>query len=202
MTAGLIPKQEYRHIEPGWHVCVATERLRAGLARPAHYRAFPSSGVSGQGVHTPQQPRIDLSVVLWAAPVTALLAAVALAWSLAGRHAAERRVIVAIMRGFGDRFVDEFERPLFRTRAVEPALDSRLRFAPYRRRLEVLLAPTSGHTYPNLSDHRKNVEYDVERVLTLLNDAQFVNEPLYTEGRWVVIPLRVNRHDMQQGGAR
>ena len=103
------------------------------------------------------------------------------------------------MRGFGDRFIAEFERPLFRRSAVDPAVKSRLRFAPSRHRLEVLLAPADGRTYPNLVDHRKNVEYDVERVQQILRDEPFVSGPLYAEGSWVVIPFRFETDRQQEG---
>jgi hypothetical protein len=103
------------------------------------------------------------------------------------------------MKVFGDRFISEFERPLFRRCADEPSLRSRLRFAPRRQTVEVLLAPADGRTYPNLSDHRKNVEYDVERVLRLLRNATFKTGPLYAEGPWVVIPFRLETDRQQEG---
>ena len=104
------------------------------------------------------------------------------------------------MRGFGNRFIAEFERPLFRRTASDAAVRSRLRFAPSRHRLEVLLAPADGRTYPNLVDHRKNVEYDVERVERILGAEPFVGGPLYAEGSWVVIPFSFET-DRQQEGA-
>jgi hypothetical protein len=93
------------------------------------------------------------------------------------------------MRAFATIFVSEFERPLIRRRADESPVKARLRLAPARRRLEVLLAPADGRIYPNLFDHRKNVEYDVDRVLGLLKDEPFISAPLYARGRWVVIPF-------------
>jgi hypothetical protein len=102
------------------------------------------------------------------------------------------------MKWFGEAFVREFERPLFR-QPVSRRIDrrdghpvrSRLRFAPRRHRLEILLAPHDGRIYPNLSDHRKNLEYDIERVVHLLGDQPFRTGRLYAEGRWVVIPFSV-----------
>ena len=67
---------------------------------------------------------------------------------------------------------------------------SRLRLSPARARLKILLAPGQGRRYPNLSDHRKNVEYDVVRVLGLLADDSFVRDSLYTQAEWVVVPFR------------
>ena len=82
----------------------------------------------------------------------------------------ERQIILNRMKEFGERFVSEFEAPLFRYPARRPnvrdghPVRSRLRFSLRRERMEILLAPLNGRTYPNLSDHRKNLEYDIERV--------------------------------------
>jgi hypothetical protein len=93
------------------------------------------------------------------------------------------------MRVYGERFVSEFERPLFHRTEASP-IKWRLRFAPGRRRMEVLLAPVDGRSYPNLFDHKKNVEYDVDRVRRILRDEPFFDDPPYGEGPWVVIPFR------------
>jgi hypothetical protein len=79
-------------------------------------------------------------------------------------------------------------------------IDSRLRFSPHRWRVDVLLAPRAGRLYPNLADHRKNVEYDVWRVLRAMNDPPFVQEPMYTQGRWVVVPFQLKANPGQAGG--
>jgi len=36
-----------------------------------------------------------------------------------------------------------------------------------------------------------NVEYDVERIVAILDDGRFVNAALYSEGKWVVIPFHM-----------
>ena len=102
--------------------------------------------------------------------------------------------MVACMTAFGMRFVNEFERPLFRNRPADAVRRSRLRVVPRRRRLEILLAPPAGRTYPNLVDHRMNVEYDVDRIVAILDDGRFVNAPLYSDGEWVVIPFQMARN--------
>ena len=94
-----------------------------------------------------------------------------------------------VMRHFADRFVREFERPLIQRRRGAPR-SVRLRSSPLRARLEILLAPGKGRRYPNLSDHKKNVEYDVVRVLHVLADESFVPDPLYSQAGWVVVPFR------------
>ncbi len=119
-----------------------------------------------------------------------ILVAALLAFLVTMQILSEREAILNRMRWFGERFVGEFERPLFQypvRRGAGHPVRSRLRFAPRRDRLEILLAPHDGRTYPNLSDHRKNLEYDIERVLHLLGDQPFTSGRLHAEGRWVVI---------------
>ena len=131
-------------------------------------------------------------VVLW----IALLLAIALVAS--GFHDYVRDRTAPLQR-FGERFVQEFARPLVQVRPSEPVLEVRLRVRPHRSQVEVLLAPCGGRPYPNLVDHRQNVEYDVERVLRVLEDQRFVHRPLYAQGRWVVIPLHLQVNPRQAG---
>ena len=181
-----VPKREYEQIHAGWHVCVATERL-ISLARPSAYSPAPraSEGL----VHVGPTPQ----AIVWLA---LLLSGAFCAWIVAARQIEGRRVMVDAMRTFGHKFVDEFERPLFRKERTDSVVNSRLRFVPRRRRLEIRVAPGAGRTYPNLADHKKNVEYDVNRIVTHLDDGQFVNDRLYADGEWVVIPFRL-RNDGQ-----
>ena len=143
-------------------------------------------------------------VVLW------MGLAVAIALIASGLHDLVRERSAALRR-FGERFVREFDRPLVRVRPSEPVVEARLRVRPHRRQVEVMLAPRGGRPYPNLVDHRQNVEYDVERVLRVLHDAKgpaeaghydqrFVHGPLYAQGRWVVVPLQLQVKPKQAGG--
>jgi hypothetical protein len=93
------------------------------------------------------------------------------------------------MRHFAQRFVDEFDRPLVRYDA-EPPVRSRFRRGTRRGRFDVLIAPGEGRRYPNLSDHKKNVEYDVARVMHVLADDSFASGSPYTQAGWVVIPFK------------
>jgi hypothetical protein len=147
---------------------------------------------------TEQRSTIDLSVLLWAAPLFVVSVGWP-TWVAIRNHFGRRRVSLDTMRGFGDRFIAEFERPLYRRTSSDAAVKSRLRFSPSRHRLEVLLAPADGRTYPNLVDHRKNVEYDVERVERILGAEPFVGGSLYAEGAWVVIPFRFDTDRQQEG---
>jgi hypothetical protein len=110
-------------------------------------------------------------------------------WRMLEGHLVRRKTTTIVMRHFATRFVHEFERPLRWSEAERP-LRSRVRYSARRGRLDILLAPGKGRRYPNLSDHKKNVEYDVARVIGALGDASFVNGRLYTQAGWVVVPFQ------------
>jgi len=187
-TAGtFVPKSRYNVIQSGWHVCVATDMLRLRSA-PAGYSVIsPAPPVGPPMTVSRNAAVIDPRMWWWATPLFVLLVGLTLAWSW--KYVDERRARAEVMRRFGNRFISEFERPLSRSVASRP-IKARLRLAPTRRKVEILLAPTNGHTYPNLVDHRRNVEYDIARVLRLLRHEPFIGEPPYAAGRWVVIPCR------------
>jgi hypothetical protein len=63
----------------------------------------------------------------------------------------------------------------------------------------VCLAPTGGRRYPNLADHRQNVEYDIARVLDVLGGQSLSIGPLHQQGPWVVIPLEFTSRQQQAG---
>ena len=199
-TSRFIPKAEYGRILPGWHVCIAEERVRSELLPRA----------VGSEAARPVQPilaawfvqpfaNVGITEVSWGVGVFALVVTVS-AWRLATRYSADRRTLVNVMTLFGERFIREFERPLLLPGSDAPALESRLRFMPRQRRLDILLAPHDGHTYPNLSDHRANVEYDVGRVLQRLKDKRFVSERLSVQGRWVIVRCRFSGNPELGGG--
>ena len=178
-----IPKSQHARIVPGWRVCVSRQQALAVAPR------------APIGV-TQYRPLIDPVFFQYGAAALVLGAAL-LAFVAALQILGERQIILDRMKAFGERFVSEFEAPLFRypvgrrdARDGHP-VRSRVRFSPHRERMEILLAPLDGRAYPNLSDHRKNVEYDIERVLTVIGDRSFKTGRLYTEGRWVVIPLHL-----------
>ena len=116
-----------------------------------------------------------------------------------GRHWAQRQAAICAMTEFGQAVIQEFERPLAQSRDPQPALRSRVRVKPYRNSLEVLIAPAPGRSYPNLGDHRKNVEYDMERVRHVLDDHTFVSDSMRQRGEWVVLSFRVKGHQKQAG---
>jgi hypothetical protein len=95
-----------------------------------------------------------------------------------------------IMQRFGGDFVREFGRPWAEYRGAGPLPRARLRIKPRRARVEILVAPAPGRTYPNLSDHRSNVEYDMVRIAAALTHDAFAGVEPYTEGEWVVLPFQ------------
>ena len=117
----------------------------------------------------------------------------------AWRYARQRPAIVSTMKGFGEQFVCEFERPLTRPGCDGPSIETRLRLIPRRQRLEISIAPAGRHRYPNLSDHRRNVMYDAERIARLLGDTRFVGGHLSRHGKWVVIACQFQFFSKQRG---
>jgi hypothetical protein len=137
---------------------------------------------------------VDLTVV-W------LSAAIALpwfGWRILDGHLIRRKTTSLVMRHFADRFVREFERPLVLYDAERP-VRTRIRYSAPRGRLDILLAPGTGRRYPNLSDHKKNVEYDVARVVRALGDESFVSGPLSMQAGWVVVPFRFKAGPRKSG---
>lgn len=139
----------------------------------------------------------DPNVLLW----LALVAAIGVICSGLGDQRAAGQPVPDGMRRFGEAFVREFERPLLREdRSGHPAIQARLRADAQQRRLEVLLAPAAGRRYPNLSDHKTNVEYDIDRVLQRLRVPSVLGRAPYAQGRWVVCPFEFA--DTQQAGGQ
>ena len=130
--------------------------------------------------------------------IVAILASLA-ALPAAKKHFDARCAMLEKMSGFAADFVREFARPLPRRRGADQPIKARLKCAPYRARLDILLAPNAGHSYPNLSDHKKNLEYDIERVLRLVPHQPFVRGEPYALGNWVVIPFRFPAGVTQEG---
>ena len=189
----LITKSEYGRIRPGWLACIPLSRLS-----PEWRRERPPTMANGAAATGPRLRAITTGVpaIAWWGGV---VLAVMLLARAAHQYVSRRHVIVSIMEQFGARFIREFERPLMQPGCGERAVESRLRVLPRRRRLEILLAPAGPRRYPNLSDHRKNVTYDVERVLRLLRDERFVGDQLSAHGRWVVVACRFTVGSKQEG---
>jgi hypothetical protein len=120
-------------------------------------------------------------------------------WRIVDDYLARRKTASLLVRYFVQRFVDEFERPLVRDDAGARPVRSRLRFGVRRGRFKILLAPGEGRRYPNLFDHKKNVEYDVARVMGVLADDSFVSGAPYTKAGWIVVPFQFTAEPKQSG---
>lgn len=138
-----------------------------------------------------------LAVVLW--PLVAI--AGVFLWLVVDEYFRVRRQTLDAMRRFGARFVREFERPLLQSPADPRPIHARLRASPDLGRLEILLAPAGSHRYPNLTDHRRNVMYDVARVVQLLNAHSFVGAAPFARGAWVVVSFQFHGDTHQAGGS-
>jgi hypothetical protein len=198
-TSRFVQKGRYVYARAGWHACVATA-LSDMAAQP----------VGGVGASRFQRVRVayadivrliqspDSDLGLW----LVLLALIAVATHSADHYFRDREQVLKTMEQFSRKFVREFERPLAGGDGDLSArpIQSRLRFAPHSSRLDILIAPGTGHRYPNLTDHRNNVEYDLKRVLSVLRDEPFVNGHPYMDGRWVVLPFQLKPAITQAGG--
>lgn len=177
-----VAKSRYGRMRGGWLACtwdVSGRPAQLGIARS------PAKGV---GVHPDP---------LWYLIVLVLLGSCAVYKFARGWEG--RQATVGAMTQFGESVIREFERPLTQSRDPLPVLRSRLRVKPYRKSLDVFLAPAPGRSYPNLRDHRKNVEYDIERVRQVLDDQTFVSDSMRQSGEWVVLSFRAKRHQKQAG---
>ena len=179
--------------------------IRAG-APVSRKRGSPPSGARGPAIHaasrgtaaTTGSVASDPSILLGSG--AALLALVLIAWRATYAHLKRKRATTRVMQSFAERFISEFERPLRQPGSAERPLQARMRFVQRRRRVDILLAPNGGRSYPNLTDHRRNVTYDVGRVVRLIADTRFTTGDVYARGRWVVVPCRLATEPRQEGG--
>ena len=195
-TSRFVPKSRYGYVRAGWQACVAT-----GLPAAAPVASNTSTDWSRR-VRTAYDDVIrliqspDADVGLW----LVLLALIAIATHSADHYFNDREQVLNAMQHFSQKFVREFERPLATGDLSVRPIQSRLRCAPHASRLDILIAPGAGRRYPNLTDHRSNVEYDLKRVLSVLRDEPFVNGRPYMDGTWVVLPFSLKPAITQAGG--
>jgi len=121
-----------------------------------------------------------------------LLACIVVGSSLAPRP------IPPVMQRAGQEFVVAFAEPLIDSSSGVPPIRARLRFIRHQQ-LEISIAPGFGRRYPNLIDHKSNVEYDVARVMQTLGPHFVVSDRLRAAGMWVIVRIRLA--DLKQTGA-
>jgi hypothetical protein len=195
-TSRFVPKVRYGAVRPGWPACVAT-------GFPAVVAPINRSGSATwtRHLHTAYDDVVrlvrspDADLGLW----VVLLALIAMATHRADHYFKDREQVLKAMQQFSRKFVREFERPLVGSDSSVVPIRSRLRFAPHTLRLDIRIAPGAGRRYPNLTDHRNNVEYDLKRVLNVLRDEPFVNGRPYMDGPWVVLPFSMKPAITQAG---
>ena len=110
------------------------------------------------------------------------------------------RPIPPVMQRAGEEFVIAFARPLIDSSSGVSPIQARLRFIRRAQQLEISIAPGAGRRYPNLVDHKRNVEYDVNRVMRVLGTHFVMSDRLRAAGKWVVVPIRLA--DLKQTGAK
>ena len=193
-TSRFVAKNQYGRIRPSWVACTwVTQSIPAKLGRPivaAPTHAVKPTDVSTRAWEARPDPLWSLLVLMLMSP-----------WGAyeANRRWKRRRAVIGVMTQFGNSVIQEFERPLVQPRDARPALRSRLRLQPLRNRFQILLAPVAGRSYPNLSDHKRNVEYDMERVRQLLGDTPYINDSLRQRGEWVVLGFRARVQQQKAG---
>jgi len=226
-SSRFVPKSQYDRVHAGWRACVVPA-IRSLPSNANHVevrqaanvtKAPDGSGVSkllvapttlasadaGADAGERSQPvgsdvsrrlaGVDLTMLWLCATVVVLW----LGWWVVDDYLARRKTASIVVGHFVDRFVDEFERPLVRYDVWEQPVRSRLRLGVRLGRFDILLAPGEGRRYPNLSDHKKNVEYDVARVVHMLGDDSFVTGALYTQAGWIVVPFQFTARPKPSG---
>jgi hypothetical protein len=136
------------------------------------------------------QPYVDDVALSLTFVCASVLLIVWLACRAIDEYFLQRDATLDEMRRFAEAFIREFERPLRQSPFLESPIRTCIRASPGRGHLNVWLAPGRGRRYPNLSDHRANLTYDVTRVLTTLNEQPFTCGAISTRGEWVVIPFQ------------
>jgi hypothetical protein len=190
-TATFVSKSSYHRILAGWRACLVDEPM-APVASPTRAARPLSASFTRAGDWL---GGADPNVILWCV----LLVLIAFLLHGSDQYLRQRAMVLAAMKRFADGFVREFERPLIEPGVSERPIQARVRFAPGRARLDVLLAPAAGRRYPNLADHRRNVEYDVMRVLHSLENASFVGGRPYAQGGWIVVPFQFTNNSDHRG---
>jgi hypothetical protein len=200
-TSRWVPKTRYGLKFAGWNACIVDAPRPDVAIRPTNSVATSSLSVPVVAYRPPASiVRVDPSVLIGGTLLWGTLV-LSIAFAFWGDdYLRKRSLVLHTMKRFADRFVQEFERPLIQQHLPDRPIQSRVRFKPARSRLDVLLAPHGGLRYPNLTDHKRNVIYDVARVQEVLQDPAFVSGRPYARGRWVVVPFQIRVAIREAGG--
>lgn len=195
----VIPKARYDKLLSGWQACVPAMRAArpaSGITRRTEStppRRLPQTSV---GIRAEGSSPLDVTSSRGAVTLASLLlgtvvlgAVIGWGWERVEGALMKRKAIKHEMVMFSRAFVTDFGRGLLIDGVAAPPIHARMRCVPRKRRLDILLAPGAGRRYPNLADHRRNLEYDVCRIAHHLRHPAFVPCPPRAEGQWVVIPF-------------
>jgi len=199
-----VPKSQYRRVPLGWQACLARGPLRhtpAAYSPEVELAGSPKPPVEALDLPTlaPARPKLASASLtlprtdrtLPAVPVAATIGAAVLlivALSTAATSLSPRPM-PPYVRCAGENFITAFARPLIDESSGVPPIRTRLRFVRRRQQIEISIAPGPGRRYPNLADHGKNLEYDVDRVLRSLGKYDLCKPPR-AAGKWVVVTIR------------
>lgn len=193
----VIPTARYDSLLSGWQACVpavraarSTPRMptRAESTPPRRLPQPPTKATASPPPEPTSSTRGAVALACLLLGPAAIGAATGWGWERVEGAVIKRRAIKHEMVTFSRAFVRDFEQPLL-TGGAGPPLHARMRCVPRKRRVDILLAPGTGRRYPNLTDHKRNLEYDVCRIANNLGRPAFVPCPPRAEGRWVVIPF-------------
>jgi hypothetical protein len=179
----VVPKARYDLLQPRWRACIARD---ASVVARAAIAPVAQAGVARYDVGLAWRVGLVVSLLLFAC-------------SRVESYVTARR-IPPELREAGEAFVHAFARPLIDPAAAAPPIRARLRYAADARQLEILIAPNGGRSYPNLADHKTNVEYDIDRIVQRLDRPVVAGGEPRAEGQWVVIPIR--QADVQEAGVQ
>jgi hypothetical protein len=199
-TSRPVPKTRYGFVFAGWNACTTVDDALPEVTIEPAVQLLSSAAVSDAPPHRPVAP--TLATVVWAPAAiwSTVVLGLALTCWLVDEYLAGRRDTLRAMELYAERFVEAFERPLIQPHPSRRPIQSRVRFKPGRARFDVLLAPEAGLRYPNLTDHKANVMYDVVRIQRALSEHAFVSSRPYARGRWVVVPFRFRVETREAGG--
>ena len=191
-----VPKSRYSRLSTDWQACVAQKPVKRNLFVPAPAPTPATAPATASAAAPPPASSSDIGfAVRFGAGVSLMLLMI----SMVSSYAAGRPMPPALRRA-GEDFVTAFATPLVDPTSAVPPVAARLRFVHRAQRLEIGIAPQGGRRYPNLSDHKKNVEYDVTRVIRILGAHRIVCDRLHADGQWVVVSIRLAQPN--QAGAK
>jgi hypothetical protein len=200
-TSRPVPKTRYGFIFAGWNACTTVDDALQDITIEPVAQVLSSPAVAAVPPNRAVAPTLA-TVVVWAPAAiwSTVVLTLALTCWLVDEYLTRRRDTLRAMKLYSERFVEEFERPLIQPHLSRRPIQSRVRFKPGRARFDVLLAPDGGLRYPNLTDHKANVTYDVVRIQRALSEHAFVSSRPYARGQWVVVPFRFRVETREAGG--